>query len=92
MSELRIVLSGKAVICCPHDREKRQVTTDAQVVALGIRAGQVYDPRIHKIHRCACCGNLFVDTTDIPRFCRVCESPLVHALGGPLPDPIGVTK
>jgi hypothetical protein len=91
MSGVAIALGGKAVVYCVHDREKRQVVTEAQVVALGLSVGQAYDPRQHKIHLCACCQNLFVDPTDIPRLCSTCSSPAVHSLGGPLPDPIGVT-
>ena len=90
MRGIQLELSGKAVVCCVHDRVKREVTSKAQVAALGLRVGQVYDPIQHKLHRCACCENLFVDPTDIPRFCSPCRRPLVHKLGGPLPEPKGV--
>ena len=86
----RIVLGGTAQVCCVHDREKRVVTTEAQVAALGLEAGILYDPRIHKLQRCACCDNLFFDPSDEPRYCSVCQRPLVHPLGGPLPEPKGV--
>ncbi len=86
---LSVSLGGSAIVCCVHDRQKRVVTTEKQVAELGLAAGRLYDPAQHKIHRCACCDNLFVDPTDIPRFCTPCQQPLVHALGGPLPDPIG---
>lgn len=82
--------SGKAIVCCVHDRQKRVVITEAQVAALGLQSGIIYDPEQHKIHRCTCCENLFVDPSDEPRFCSVCQRPLVHALGGPLPLPGGV--
>ena len=85
-----VALGGTAVVCCVHDREKRRVVTEAQVAALGLEVGQVYDRRQHKLHSCACCGNLFVDPTDTPRFCSACQGPLVHPLGGPLPEPTGV--
>lgn len=87
---LRVALGGTAVVCCVHDREKRKVVTEAQVAALGLQVGQVYDQRQHKLHRCACCENLFVDPTDTPRFCSACQGPLQHMLGGPLPEPTGV--
>lgn len=83
-------LSGKAVVCCVHDREKRKVKTEADVYALGLLVGQEYDPAQHKLHLCACCENLFVDASDVPRYCSVCLGPLVHALGGPLAPPHGV--
>lgn len=87
---LRVALGGTAVVCCVHDRRKRQVVTEAQVAALGLEVGMVYDPRQHKLHRCACCDNLFVDPADTPRFCKDCQGPLAHQLGGPLPQPVGV--
>lgn len=87
---LRVALGGTAVVCCVHDREKRKVVTEAHVAQLGLQVGQLYDPAQHKLHRCACCENLFVDQTDTPRFCSVCQGPLRHPLGGPLPEPVGV--
>lgn len=87
---LRVALGGTAVVCCVHDREKRTVVTEAQVAALGLEVGMVYDPVQHKLHRCACCDNLFVDPTDVPRYCSVCQGPLARRLGGPLPEPTGV--
>lgn len=89
MTELRVVFGGVAVVCCPHDREKRQIRTEAAVAELGRTVGQVYDPAQHKLHLCACCENLFVALTDEPRFCAVCERRNVHAFGGGLPEPIG---
>lgn len=85
----RAVLGGRAVVCCVHDRQKRQVVTEAQVAAVGLEAGIVYDPRQHRIHRCACCSNLFVDPSDEPRYCETCRTPPVFALGGPLAAPTG---
>jgi hypothetical protein len=86
----RIELGGKAVVCCVHDRIKRQIVTETQVAELGLRVGMVYDPKQHRVHRCACCENLFVDPSDEPRYCSTCNRPLVHPLGGPPRDPIGV--
>lgn len=87
---LRVQLGGTAVVCCVHDRVKREVVTESAVAALGLEHGIVYDPKRHKLHRCACCDNLFVDPSDAPRFCHTCQGPLVHELGGPLPEPVGV--
>lgn len=89
MSSLSVSMTGVAVVCCVHDRIKREVTTEAQVAELGLAVGQVYDPTQHRLYRCACCENLFVDPTDTPRLCRQCQSPPRHALGGPLPTPNG---
>jgi hypothetical protein len=87
---VRLVLSGTSAVHCVHDREKRVVKTEEDVARLGPLVGLVYDPKQHKTHRCACCDNLFVDPSDEPRYCSVCQGPLVHALGGPLAPPIGV--
>ena len=86
---LRIELGGTAQVCCVHDRQKRQVVTEGQVVMLGLEQGIYYDAGQHRIHRCACCENLFVDPSDEPRYCRSCNVPAVHQLGGPLAYPIG---
>lgn len=86
---VRPVLSGVARVYCVHDREKRQVTDPEHVKFLGLVAGYVYDPKIHKLHLCACCENLFVALDDTPRLCDPCVGPLAHPLGGPLPGPKG---
>lgn len=88
--QLKATLSGVAVVCCIHDREKRQVTTEAHVAELGKLVGAVYDPVQHKLAHCPCCDNLFVQYDDEPKFCHVCRQSLVHPLGGPLPEPTGV--
>lgn len=85
----RVAFSGTAVVVCVHDRTKREVTTEAQVADLGRAVGQAYDPRQHKLHACACCENLFVDPSDVPRYCRRCQPPALHPTGGPMPEPIG---
>lgn len=89
-SGVGFAISGKAVVVCIHDRIKREVTTEGQVAALGAAVGQVYDPVQHKLHLCACCENLFVDPTDIPRYCSVCSKPPTWAQNGKLADPKGV--
>lgn len=88
---LRIELSGTAVVCCVHDRKKREITTEAQVARLGLEAEVpvLYDRRQHRIYRCTCCDNLFVDTSDEPKRCHLCRVPPVWALGGPLNEPGG---
>lgn len=87
MTNLSISVSGAAVVCCPHDRAKRQITTETQVAQLGLAAGHVYNPKQHKLWECACCQNLFVDPADEPRLCHQCSHPPIHALRGPLPTP-----
>jgi hypothetical protein len=89
VSSIRPTLSGVAVVCCPHDREKRQITTEAQVADLAKEVGKVYDPAQHKLFNCSCCQNLFVDPGDEPLRCHACRQPNVHPLGGPLPEPTG---
>ena len=89
MNGARVALSGTAVVVCVHGREKREVTTEAEVAEVGLVLGIVYNPKQHKIHKCACCENLFVDPTDIPRYCRPCQRAAVHPIGGPMPEPIG---
>lgn len=86
---IRPTLGGVAVVCCVHDREKRQIVTETQVAALGLTVGQVYDPAQHRLFLCACCENLFVAVTDEPRYCSTCSQLPVHALGGPLAEPKG---
>ena len=90
MSGARPAFGGAAVVCCVHDREKRQVTDPEDVRTLGAALGITYDSRKHKIHTCACCGNLFVTGDDTPRLCDICMGPTRHQLGGPLPEPRGV--
>ena len=73
----RAVLGGVAVVCCVHDRVKREVTTLA------------FDVRRTKLHLCTCCGNLFTNPTDHELFCEKCAGPLVHQPAAPLPLPGG---
>lgn len=74
----RLALGGTAVVCCVHNREKRQITSLA------------FDPARTKLHLCSCCENLFLERTDTPMFCEGCRGPNIHPLGGPLPEPGGV--
>jgi hypothetical protein len=86
----RIALGGTAVVCCVHDRRKRVVVTERRVVLAAFAYGVVYDVAQHRIHRCGCCENLFLDATDEPAYCATCTPKgLVHPLGGPLTAPIG---
>ncbi len=86
----RAVWGGTAVVCCVHDVQKRQTTTEAHVFALGLESGIIFDPKQHKIHKCTCCENLFVDPSDEPMYCHTCRGPFVHAPAGPIPLPGGV--
>lgn len=89
MTSINVVASGKAIVCCIHDRVKREVTTEAQVMTIGLEVGIRYDPVQHRLWRCSCCENLFVDASDEPRHCRICQIPPVHQQAGPLPKPNG---
>lgn len=87
MTTFSVAVSGSAVVCCVHDRPKREITTEAQVAELGLRVGQIYNPRQHRLWLCACCQNLFVDPTDQPRLCHQCQRAPGHPLEAPLPTP-----
>lgn len=87
MQTVRLGVTGHRTICCVHDREKRIVTTEAQVAEIGLKAGYFYNPKQHHLWSCTCCENLFVDPSDEPRFCRVCSGHLRHQPAGPLPAP-----
>lgn len=89
VNTLRPTLGGVAIVCCPHDREKRQITTESQVAELGLAVGQTFDPKQHRVFSCACCSNLFVDPGDVPLYCHACRGSAVHPLGGPLAEPTG---
>lgn len=82
-------LGGVAVVCCVHDREKRQVRTERQIVELGREVGVEYDPRQHRLFECACCENLFVDPGDEPRLCHACRGSVIHAPAAPIAEPRG---
>jgi hypothetical protein len=77
MTDLKATITGTAVVCCVHDRVKREIV-DLE-----------FDPHAHKVHLCACCENLFLRRDDIPHYCPQCGGRPVYHLGGPLPDPIG---
>lgn len=86
---VRPAFSGVAKVYCPHNREKDVVKTEVDVSLIGLSVGQLFDPAQHKIHRCGCCRNLFVDAGDEPVYCYACLQRPTHALGGPLAAPIG---
>lgn len=77
MTGFGLSIGGVAVVCCVHDRVKREIT-DLE-----------FDPATHKVHLCACCENLFLRRDDIPHYCQRCGGHPVHPLAAPLPDPIG---
>ena len=41
-----------------------------------------------KFQTCGCCENVFATFDDAPQLCHRCNGHNVHALGGPLNDPI----
>lgn len=90
----RPIFGGTAVVVCLHDRQKRVVNTPDDVARLGLDLDPplIFNPTVHKTHLCACCSNLFVDETDTPRYCSVCDpnKPFVHSPAAPLAHPIGV--
>jgi hypothetical protein len=88
-TRLKMGLGGVAVVCCVHDREKRQVRTEAQIVGLGLEVGVVYDAAQHHIFECSCCENWFVDPGDVPLRCHACRGTIVHTPAAPLPEPTG---
>jgi hypothetical protein len=89
-SALQMVFGGTAVVCCPHDVEKRAITTESALYQIGREQNILYDPKQHKIHRCSCCENLFADVSDVPIYCNTCRKPPKFMLGGSLPEPEGV--
>lgn len=64
--------TGKAVVCCVHDRQKRVVVDPDQILYLGNILGVVYNPKHHKLVVCGCCQNLYVSPTDVPGLCPIC--------------------
>lgn len=73
-----LTLGMTAIVCCVHDREKRQIVE------------LEFDITETKVHLCSCCENLFLEVSDEPMFCPTCRRPPKHLLGGPLPEPHGV--
>ena len=71
------VMSATVVVCCVHDRVKRQITDLA------------FDSAREKVHLCACCENLFTRPDDVPHYCPACGGRPVHALAAPLKQPHG---
>jgi hypothetical protein len=70
-------VTGTAVVCCVHNRIKRQVTDLA------------VDTAREKPHLCACCENLFTRPDDVPHYCPPCGGQPVYPLAAPLAPPIG---
>lgn len=89
---LGLALGGSVTVCCVHNREKRQVTDVDTIVRLGRQIGKTFDPKRHKIQKCACCDNLFVTLDDTPRMCPVCQGDAVYPLAAPLGEPKGVIQ
>jgi hypothetical protein len=74
---IRPTMSATVVVCCVHDRVKRQVTDLA------------FDTAREKVHLCACCENLFTRPDDVPHYCGPCGGRPVHRVMAPLPNPLG---
>lgn len=74
---IRPQMTATVVVCCVHDRVKREVTDLA------------FDASREKVHLCACCENLFTRADDVPHLCSACGGHPVHPLMAPLPDPLG---
>lgn len=86
----RLVLGGTAAVFCVHDRKKREIITEEQVMELANDVGFELKKGVHFMFECSCCENLFVDEGTEPRYCLTCRKAPVHGLGGPLPEPKGV--
>ncbi len=84
----QIVLSGVAVVCCVHNREKREVIDPEHVKFLGKILGVEYDPTKHKLQVCACCENLHVRPDDTPSLCDDCQKVPTYVLHAPVPSPL----
>ena len=74
---IKATMSATVVVCCVHDRVKREVTDLA------------FDASREKVHLCACCENLFTRPDDIPHYCGPCGGWPVHRLMAPLKQPTG---
>jgi hypothetical protein len=77
MRTIGATIGGTVVVCCVHDRVKRQVTDLA------------FDSAREKVHLCACCENLFTRPDDVPHYCPACGGRPVHPPAAPLPAPTG---
>jgi hypothetical protein len=87
MRGIELVLSGSAKVYCVHDRLKRQVNSPDDCLRIARDAGMSLFAN-PKFQRCACCDNVFATLDDIPQLCTRCNQSAVHALGGPLSEPI----
>ena len=92
MADVQIALSGVAVVHCVHDVPKRVFTDEGDVRRYGMQVGVPFDPKQHKLHKCACCENLFSDPRDEPRLCNFCSREPVHTPQAAIPDPTGVVE
>jgi len=77
MTDFSLSITGTVLVCCVHDRVKREITDLA------------FNPATHKAHLCGCCENLFLRTDDVPHYCPTCGGHPVHPVNGKLPDPLG---
>ena len=87
MRGVEISLSGTAVVCCVHDRQKRQVKSPDDCMRIAREAGVTLMAH-PKFQTCGCCENVFATFGDAPQYCHTCSGANVHLLGGPLNQPI----
>lgn len=66
-----IRIGGTAGVYCLHDRQQRQITEEAQVLALAPPGAKIDGD--HKIQECTCCHNLFVTDSPIDEKCLPCD-------------------
>jgi hypothetical protein len=86
MPGIQLVLGGVAVVCCVHDRQKRQVRNPDDYMRLLVHGRRLVGAT--KFQTCGCCENVFVALSDIPQLCHQCNGSLRHKPGGPISDPI----
>lgn len=70
-SNLGIKIGGTATVYCLHDRQKRVITEEAQVLAMAPDGAKLDSD--HQIKNCQCCENLFVTDSPIDEKCLPCD-------------------
>lgn len=79
-SNLGIKIGGTAAVFCLHDRQKAQITEEAQVLALAPPGAKIDGD--HQIRECPCCRNLFVTDSPIDEKCLPCDPARQRLLAG----------
>ena len=83
-----VSVSGVAVVCCVHDRQKDLVKDPDVLIAAATRRG--INRNTYLVQFCACCRNYFLHLDDEPALCQTCRRRPVHQPAGPLPNPEGI--